>query len=80
MSRQEQHHARAVQPRPGPPVLAPGDVRADWCPACKAWTRAVGAVLLLTPDGVATVGTWAWCEICDDPTDQQHDGRPARGR
>lgn len=47
-------------------ALTPGPVHADWCPACKAWTRYVGELLLLTDEGVGPVGGWAWCETCDD--------------
>jgi hypothetical protein len=62
---------------PLPVLLTPGaDWRTEWCTTCKAWTRVTGSTLLLTADGVVTVGTWALCEICDDPTDQQE---PARG-
>ncbi|HLL37262.1 MAG TPA: hypothetical protein VK545_25990 [Streptomyces sp.] len=60
---------------PGPAVtLHPGPVRAEWCPACKAYTVVAGDLLLLTPDGVATVGAWAWCETCEEPA-----GGPSRG-
>ncbi len=58
-------------------TVNPGEAHEDWCPACKAYTRLTGRVALLTPEGVSTVGTWSWCEICDDPTDQErHRGRP----
>lgn len=70
MSGGEQHRRQdpAAPPGPGGGVtLAPGDVREDWCTVCKAYTRFTGAMLLLTPDGVTTVGYWVWCEICDDP-------------
>ncbi|MEW2568332.1 hypothetical protein [Streptomyces sp. NPDC047070] len=40
-----------------------GEAREAWCKACKAWTRATGDVLVLTADGVTTVGTWSLCEI-----------------
>lgn len=60
--------APAVDEQPAP--LEAGDVRADWCPVCKAYTVLTGVTLLLTAGGVATVGTWTWCEICDDPADQ----------
>jgi hypothetical protein len=52
--------------------VTPGPAREDWCPACKAWTRLTGDVLMLTPDGVSLIGTWTVCEICDDP-DQEDD-------
>lgn len=48
-------------------ALHPGTPRAGWCTACKAWTHITTDLLLLTPDGVATVGTLAWCEVHDDP-------------
>ncbi|QKW06940.1 hypothetical protein HUT18_11580 [Streptomyces sp. NA04227] len=38
-----------------------------WCADCKAWTQITTPLLLLSPGGVATVGIWTWCEICDDP-------------
>ncbi|MFE4329633.1 hypothetical protein ACFRQM_09275 [Streptomyces sp. NPDC056831] len=67
----------AARSLPLPVLLTPGtDWRAEWCAACKAWSRLTGSILLLTPDGVATVGAWAWCEFCDDPADEE--GR-ARG-
>ncbi|MFE0545184.1 hypothetical protein [Streptomyces sp. NPDC058891] len=52
-------------------TVAPADVREDWCTVCKAYTRLVGSLALLTPAGVSTVGSWAWCEICDDPGDRE---------
>ncbi|WP_405893717.1 hypothetical protein OG272_15735 [Streptomyces sp. NBC_00104] len=58
-------------------TVAPTAVREDWCHVCKAYTRLTVDLLLLTPCGVTTVGTWAWCEICDDPTDQPQEA--ARG-
>ncbi|MEU8870449.1 hypothetical protein AB0D24_04650 [Streptomyces javensis] len=61
----------AAPPGPGA-VLAPGPAREEWCLACKAWTRAAGVVLLLTPEGVTRAGTWAWCDTCD-PTDWRLD-------
>jgi hypothetical protein len=59
-------------PQPAPPAIAvdPGTPREEWCAACKAYTRLVGQVLLLSRDGVSTVGEWSWCEICD-PDDQE---------
>lgn len=59
---------------PPPPLtvhVTPGPAREDWCPTCKAWTRLLGDVYMLTPEGVAVVGTWTACEICDDPGDQE---------
>lgn len=48
-------------------ALHHGTLRSGWCPACKAYTRITTDLLLLSPEGVAPVGTWTWCEICDDP-------------
>ncbi|MFD9903912.1 hypothetical protein [Streptomyces sp. NPDC059063] len=63
------------RPRPGaPPVTATvhiGNLRADWCLTCKAWTKAMGDALLLSEDGVTILGTWMVCEICDDPTSRE---------
>ncbi|MFJ8852356.1 hypothetical protein [Streptomyces sp. NPDC102437] len=67
--------------RTGPPpppnlvlTITPAvDWRLDWCHACKAWTRATGSTFLLTPDGVATVSTWSWCEVCDAPGEAHRD-------
>ncbi|MFC8723753.1 hypothetical protein [Streptomyces bacillaris] len=57
---------------PVPVDLVPaGDWRTEWCTTCKAWTRLAGSMLLLTPDGVSTVGSWNCCEICDDPAGQE---------
>ncbi|MFG2404267.1 hypothetical protein ACGFR8_07985 [Streptomyces brevispora] len=73
MTGEEQPQTTAPPARslPLPVPLVPGaDWRVEWCTACKAWSRLTGSIVLLTPDGVSTVGTWAWCEICDDPTDQ----------
>lgn len=76
MTGKEQHRrpGPAAAPAPGASVtVTPGtDVREDWCPACKAYTRLTGTVLLLAPGGVATAGAWAWCEICDDPEEAPH--------
>ncbi|MCX5326287.1 hypothetical protein [Streptomyces sp. NBC_00120] len=47
--------------------LHAGRVRSGWCSACKAWTHLTADLLLLAPEGVSTIGTWEWCEICDDP-------------
>jgi len=66
--------ARTEKPGPGPGAVSTlhvGNPRADWCAICRAYTRLIGDMLLLTPDGVSTLGTWAGCEICDDPTDQE---------
>ena len=45
-------------------ALVPGPVTTAWCPACKAWTRWEGTLLILTDEGVEPVGQWAWCETC----------------
>ncbi|MFZ4266608.1 hypothetical protein [Streptomyces arboris] len=74
MTGDEQPQAIAPPARSVPPpalVTAGADWRVEWCTTCKAWSRLAGSVLLLTPEGVSTVGTWAWCEICDDPADQE---------
>lgn len=52
-------------------TVAPSEVREDWCPVCKAYTRITGSLALLTAAGVSTVGTWAWCSVCEDPDDQE---------
>ncbi|MFZ3595047.1 hypothetical protein [Streptomyces sp. BH104] len=49
--------------------LNAGQVRSGWCTTCKAWTHLTADLLLLAPEGVSTIGTWEWCEICDDPDD-----------
>lgn len=51
-----------------------GQPRARWCALCKALTGVAVDVLALFPGGVATVSTVVFCEICDDPDDQE-DGR-----
>ncbi|MFD4315000.1 hypothetical protein [Streptomyces sp. NPDC058548] len=56
-----------VQPAPAGLVLHPGSLRSGWCQVCKAWTHITADLVLIAPDGVTTAGTWAWCEICDDP-------------
>ncbi|MCX4550594.1 MULTISPECIES: hypothetical protein [unclassified Streptomyces] len=63
-----------MRPRPAPQtepdgglILHPGTLRSGWCAVCKAWTHITADLLLLSPGGLTTVGTWAWCEICDDP-------------
>jgi hypothetical protein len=43
------------------------NVTAEWCSSCKAFTLLAGEIVLLTRDGVVTVGYWAWCETCDPP-------------
>ena len=68
-------HPAAPPPQPvrEPPAvtgglsLHPGVLRPGWCTACKAWTCVSTDLLLLSPAGVATAGTWSWCEICEDP-------------
>ncbi|WP_381792972.1 hypothetical protein [Streptomyces niveus] len=52
---------------PGGLVLHPGTLRSGWCTVCKAWTHITADLLLLSPTGLSTVGSFAWCEICDDP-------------
>ncbi|BBA98345.1 hypothetical protein RVR_4489 [Actinacidiphila reveromycinica] len=47
-------------------VLHAATPEASWCAVCKAWTCLTVGLLLLTPDGISTVGTRTWCEICDD--------------
>lgn len=47
------------------------NVTAEWCTTCKAWTLLAGEIVLLTTDGVVTVGVWAWCETCDPPEDSR---------
>ncbi|WNI20405.1 hypothetical protein [Actinacidiphila sp. ITFR-21] len=75
------HRRRGVNPyrEPIPPTActvpatatASTDAIPSWCPNCKADSRLTGVTLLLTSQGVSTVDTWSWCEICgdDDPTD-----------
>ncbi|MET9321989.1 hypothetical protein ABZX75_17610 [Streptomyces sp. NPDC003038] len=55
------------RPAPDDVALHPGTVRTGWCRTCKAWTHLTADLLLLSPDGLTLVGTWAWCEVCDDP-------------
>ncbi|MFH8577132.1 hypothetical protein [Streptomyces zaomyceticus] len=57
-------------------VASTGTPTEEWCTGCKAYTRLAGPLLLLAPGGVSTIGTWSWCEICEDPADRQE---PARG-
>lgn len=64
---------RPPAPRPFPVLtvyVTTSPPRTDWCPACKAYTRFTGDVLLLTPDGVSVVGSYTGCEICDDPGEE----------
>ncbi|MGW4731824.1 hypothetical protein ACWEQC_22120 [Streptomyces shenzhenensis] len=64
-------YGRPEAPPPPPDLVltvTPGTAAPEWCPACKAWTRVSGDLLLLAPGGVSVVGRYAWCEICDDPT------------
>ncbi|MFI0934588.1 hypothetical protein ACH4RG_23060 [Streptomyces sp. NPDC021019] len=67
---------REQRPAPAPAAVRPpwtdlvlqhGPVRPGWCPECKAETRITTDLLLLAPEGVSHVGTWTWCEVCDDP-------------
>lgn len=60
-------------------ILHPGTLTAAWCPVCKAWTHITAELLLLTPDGVTPCGTWASCEICDDPDSPLPPRRIGRG-
>lgn len=47
--------------------IQPGALRSGWCTDCKAATRWSADLLLVTPDGVTTVGTFSWCEVHEDP-------------
>ncbi|MFE0763699.1 hypothetical protein [Streptomyces smyrnaeus] len=47
--------------------LHAGALRPEWCTTCKAWTQLSTDLLLLSPGGVASVGSLTWCEVCDDP-------------
>lgn len=66
--------------RPVPPPLTATTVyvtasepRTGWCHVCKAWTRFTGDVLYLDRGGVSVVGSYAGCEVCDDPdTPKEH--------
>ncbi|MGX1301349.1 hypothetical protein [Streptomyces chartreusis] len=60
---------RPVEPRPADVEVtaSAANVSAEWCSTCKAYTLLAGEIVLLTRDGVATVGYWAWCETCDPP-------------
>lgn len=55
------------RPADGEVTAAAAAVTAEWCSTCKAYTLIAGEVVLLIPDGVVTVGYWAWCETCDPP-------------
>ncbi|MFD6128613.1 hypothetical protein ACFWC2_14565 [Streptomyces diastaticus] len=66
--------------RPVPPALETTTVyvtasepRTAWCPVCKAWTRFTGDVLYLDRGGVSVVGSYAGCEVCDEPDDRKAD-------
>lgn len=48
-------------------TVTPGTPAPTWCPTCKAYTRLAGELLLLDPAGVTQVGSYTWCEVCDDP-------------
>ena len=66
------HPARPTTgPAPVTVTVETGEPRETWCTACKAFTRATGDVLVLTADGVATVGTWTFCDTCEDPADPE---------
>lgn len=52
-------------------TTAPGTPTEEWCATCKAYSRLSGALLLLAPGGVSTIGTYSWCDICEDPADQR---------
>lgn len=45
--------------------------RAKWCPDCKAYTAVAFDVFALVPTGLTYLATYALCEICDDPSDQE---------
>ncbi|MFJ6565505.1 hypothetical protein ACIQMV_37825 [Streptomyces sp. NPDC091412] len=52
-------------------TVAPGTPREDWCKVCKAYTRLVGHVVVLTAEGVCPAGDWAWCSVCSEPDDRE---------
>ncbi|MFJ4469570.1 hypothetical protein ACIP2X_19045 [Streptomyces sp. NPDC089424] len=66
---------RPVEPRPAEVEVtaSAANVTAEWCSTCKAWTLLAGEIVLLTQDGVARVGYWAWCETCEPP-EASHEG------
>lgn len=64
----------AADARPAPvATVAASGLTADWCTTCKAYTRVTGEVVLITRDGVSTVGVFEWCEICDDAPDARQE-------
>lgn len=69
MTSRPARQARATVRKPAPYGLAlhPGTPRTGWCTTCRAWTHISVDLLLFAPDGLSTVGTWAWCEVCEDP-------------
>ncbi|WP_284576801.1 hypothetical protein [Streptomyces sp. 2P-4] len=79
---------RRHTPRPAPAArphwaglaLHHGTLNTGWCPTCKAETLITTDLLLLAPEGVSAVGTWSWCEICDDPSSPLPPRRIDRGR
>lgn len=52
-------------------ALTLGPAGETWCTTCKAYTRLVGTVLALHLTGVQAVGTYSFCEVCDDPDDPE---------
>ncbi|MCY0957731.1 hypothetical protein [Streptomyces sp. H27-H5] len=54
-------------------TVAVGTPTEEWCTACKAYTRLAGDLLILAPGGVSRIGTWTWCEICEDPRDRREE-------
>lgn len=66
--RPERRDTTAIAP-PAPQGLAlhHGTLQTGWCAACKAWTRITADLLLLAPDGLSTIGTLSYCEVCEDP-------------
>jgi hypothetical protein len=43
-------------------------VRGLWCPTCLLPTAFEADVVVLSEDGVSTLGTFRGCENSDDPT------------
>lgn len=56
-------------------TVATSEPRPKWCDDCKANSAIAVDVFALFPTGLTFLGTFAFCEICDDPADQEDTNR-----
>ncbi|MEU7093016.1 hypothetical protein [Kitasatospora aureofaciens] len=76
----ERHMEQDPAVEAGVTLVAGAVTTALWCPVCKAFTVLDGEIWLLAPGGLVKVGTWQWCEVCDDPAAPTTERRTGHGQ